>query len=329
MKETIIESLWTGATVKEQISNFLDDCRARRLSPRTVVTYSLHLQHLLKWADLNQVDELRQLTPGDIRNYMVHCQQPGFRGRKSPHTFHGAFRVLKTFLRFNVTEGVIQSNPIDNIRAPKLPQRILPAMTDDDVKAVIDHWSDWERKPVGERSGWDAFQLRNLALFYFMLDTGLRVEEVTKCKTEDVDLDSGRVFVRSGKGDKQRLTFIGKKTIEYLKKYLKLRKHIRSDSLWHGNNGKLTVSGIQTLFRKVEYKTGVKVSPHRIRRTFAINMLRNGADLYRLRDLMGHSDIRTLERYLAMDERDLAEIHKKCGPVSGMQKMSRDPMLYM
>jgi site-specific recombinase XerD len=296
---------------------YIAACRSRRLSKRTIEAYNYYLNWFESWAKSVTVTDVRAVDATIIRNFLVSIQTSALGKKRSPNTIHGMSRVLRSFYVFLEKEEVVPVSPMRKVSAPKLPKRIMPALSEDEVRAFIVHWSQWERKPRNERTGLDLFQLRNLALFFFLLDTGLRVEECSRVLMSDVDIKTGRVFVRCGKGENDRVTFASEATLKYVRQYIRL---LSSDSkaLWIGQYGPIGSDGIQMIFKRVSRELQIQVSPHKIRRTFAIMMLRNGADLYRLKELMGHSDIRTLERYLAIDENELGICVSKNSPVNSI-----------
>ena len=311
---------WKSFDVSEQVELFIANCRSRRLKARTIEFYSFHLEWFLKWCNEVEIHEVHTLDTHLMRQYCIWFQSVGTTKAKSGHTLHSNYRVTKSFFEFLVGEDIIDANPFKKIKAPKRPKRILPALTDEEVLQIVEYWSRWEKKPRNKRNGLDLFELRNLALFYFLLDTGLRVQEASDVQVCDIDLRSGRVFVRSGKGDKDRVTFMGERTRKYVREYLRLLPAEVGSRLWIGQYGPMSSAGIQMVFKRLAREIDVQVSPHKIRRTFAISMLRNGADIYRLKEMMGHSDLRTLERYLEIREDDLAKVHKRCSPGDSIEK---------
>lgn len=307
---------WESSLIPELIEQYLEDCRARRLSKRTLEIYGFYLNRLARWCSEIGVSDVNDLNPELMRQHIIWHQQPGPRGKRTPSYVHGAFRVLRSFFKFLEVSEVISSSPIRSLKAPKLPKKILDPLTDEEIKLVIRTWSRWEKTPRHKRTGLQVFEMRNLALFYFLLDTGMRVAEAASCRIGDVDFKTGRVFVRCGKGEKDRLAFLSPTSLRYLQEYVRILPDSSESQLWIGQFGPLGASGIQMIFKRLGIDLGFQVSPHKIRRTFAILMLRNGSDLYRLRDLMGHADIRTLERYLKIDENDLRAAHSKWSPVA-------------
>ena len=136
-----------------------------------------------------------------------------------------------------------------------------------------------------------------------------------------MDLATGTVRVRHGKGGKGRVTFLGKKAMRMLKKYLEDRQGISEDEpLWISTHDqRMAYGGLRSLVRRRAKAAGVPAPTlHSFRRAFAINSLRNGADVYSLQRLMGHSDLTMLRRYLKQTEGDLHEAHRKAGPVDNM-----------
>lgn len=316
------ENPWTSFEVKEQIAAYLESCRSRRLSNRTVEAYTFYLNYFAKWSELIDVSDVRNFNPHLLRNYLEWVQKPKEGVNRSANTVHGAFRVLRSFFKFLESEEAIVVNPVNKLKAPRLPKQILPPLSNTEIQKIIEHWSAWETKTKAERNGLDLFDLRNLALFYFLLDTGVRVDECSRVRVHDVDFKSGRVFVRCGKGEKDRITFLSEFSLKYLSKYIRIVSTNETNLLWIGQLGPMSAPGIQMIFKRLSRELKFSISPHRIRRTFAIMMLRNGADLYRLKELMGHSDIRTLESYLSINEEDIKAVHKSHSPVSTLSSMN-------
>lgn len=192
------------------------------------------------------------------------------------------------------------------VKMPRLDSPIMPAFTEADVKALLDA----------------CLNGRDKALVLFMLDTGLRASELLAVNLGDVDVGTGAVMVRLGKGKKARTVYLGGKTRQTLQRYLRRRQDAltmdASSPLWVSltNGGRLKVAGLRQVLRRMGERSGVDhCHPHTFRRTFALWSLRAGMDIYSLQRLMGHSDLTMLRRYLALVESDLQSAHRKHGPV--------------
>jgi site-specific recombinase XerD len=165
-----------------------------------------------------------------------------------------------------------------------------------------------------------------------MLDTGLRVSEVARLKTEDVDFDQRRLKV-IGKGNKRRLVYIGGKVSEILRGYL---EHCRPylpqgpTPVANGNGvlfpsaatgGQFIPTEISRIMMRRMDKVGIpraNSSAHRLRHTFAVNFLRGGGGAFQLQRLLGHSTLNMTRRYVMLADEDLAEAHRKASPVDRM-----------
>ncbi len=192
------------------------------------------------------------------------------------------------------------------VKMPRLDNRILPAFTEADVKALLDA----------------CLSGRDKAIVLFLLDTGLRASEFVALNLGDVDMASGAVMVRQGKGGKDRQVYLGAKTRQTLQRHLRRRRDAEpmgaSSPLWASltTGNRLRRAGLRQVLRRLGERSGVEhCHPHTFRRTFALWSLRAGMDIYSLQRLMGHSDLTMLRRYLALVEQDLQNAHRKHGPV--------------
>ncbi len=163
---------------------------------------------------------------------------------------------------------------------------------------------------------------RDRAAMLCLLDSGCRAAEFLALNIGDVNLASGAVTVRKGKGAKTRVTFLGAKARKALLAYLRQRPEAgATDPLWISSTlgTRLTYSGLRMLVQKRARVAGVQAPPlHAFRRAFAIGALRGGVDLVSLQRLLGHADLSVIRRYLAQTEEDLARAHAKGSPVDNL-----------
>jgi site-specific recombinase XerD len=159
-----------------------------------------------------------------------------------------------------------------------------------------------------------------------MLDTGLRANEIISLDIGDLDIETGAVHVRHGKGDQKRTVFLGSRSRREYLRYLRFRSGELSDnepiwlSLKGDNVGKrLKYSGLrQILQRRSENARVATPTAHDFRRAFAITYLRNGGDIFTLRHLLGHKTLEMVMRYLAIAKVDLGNAHRKASPADSM-----------
>lgn len=148
--------------------------------------------------------------------------------------------------------------------------------------------------------------LRNKAMITLMINTGLRVSEVTNLKTNQVDLNSRSLKVVNGKGHKDRNLIIPEHTAELLKQWNKKRS--QGDYLFNTKEGKqLQVRYIQAMIKRYSNRAGIdkNIYPHSLRHTFATNFYRQTKDIETLRKLLGHSDISTTQIYISLANIDV------------------------
>ncbi len=288
-------------TLVETYCLFELDNRARGLSPRTLQYYAFHLHQFSTWCDAQHVTHLHQVTPVSLRGYLVHLQDQHW----SDWSIHGAARSLRRFFRFCLTEGLIDTSPMVRVKMPKLPKKILPAFSTQDIDKLL---------------GAATIQ-RDTALVLFLLDTGTRAAECAALNLADVDAKLGVVHIRQGKGGKDRYVFMGSRTSKAVMRYTMGREHTTGAPLWLTETGtRLTLEGLRQVLRRLGKRAGVEhCHPHTFRRTFALWALRAGMNIYHLQRLMGHADITMLRQYLDMVTEDVQAAHQSAGIVDKLK----------
>ncbi|RAL57556.1 hypothetical protein BLD25_02790 [Candidatus Gracilibacteria bacterium GN02-872] len=131
------------------------------------------------------------------------------------------------------------------------------------------------------------------------LYTGLRRNELLELKRENIS--ENKIFVSSGKGDKDRSIYIPDHFYQKLLEYMKVTAYVSDFLFFSQRREKLSESGIKKIFDEIKKKSGIKVlHPHRLRHTYASRLLEQGIDLAVVRDQMGHTNISTTNRYIAV-----------------------------
>lgn len=289
--------------LQDAVQDFLLHQRASRHSPRTIENHVLALGKLKAWADAEGLTSLADLTTLHLRRFIVHVQEaPTWKGTAPrPTTVHTLHKNVAAFMRFHEEEGNLPKSPMRRIKPPKLDQELLPAFTAEELKRL-----------ESGTNGTDPRSLRNRALIYFMIDTGCRLAEVANMRLDDIDLSTGMVKVRRGKGGKDRMTRLGFKALKALTRYTRSRNDMLRN-VWVGKYGAMTADGIAITLIKLGSACGVHCTAHKFRRTTALTMLRNGCDIFSIKSLLGHSDLQVLQRYLAQTEADITRAHERFG----------------
>ncbi len=288
-----------GNRLRQAVNLFLLDCEARNLTPATLRFYWQRLGLFVGYAERAGVTTPAAITPALLRAYLLD-----FRERQlSPYYQHQHARALRTLCNFWVRDGLLADSPMRTVRAPKLPRDVLPPFTADDVRALLDACE----------------QERDAALVLTLLDSGLRASELIVLNVGDVDLTTGAVRVRRGKGGKTRIVFTGARTRKAIMRYLMTRASPPADAplfVTLTTGTRLAFYGLQSLLGRLGRAAGVKpMGAHRFRRTFAIESLRAGMPLPQLAALMGHEGLAVLQRYLRLVDEDLRAAHAAHGAV--------------
>lgn len=281
-------------TFPEALHGFLLDKQASLRAPRTLEYYRRVLGDFSLWLEREGVADLARLRPLHVRAYLV-----AIRGRGYSDATVGLYaRGLRAYLRFCHAEGYMPEAL--RFDMPKAERKLKRALTPAEAQALIAACED----------------LRDLALLTLMLDTGLRLGEVAALTWADLDLATGAVRVRRGKGGKGRLSVVGLKTRRALLKYRRSSEATDGDApLWVGKRGALGPSGVAQAVRRIGRKAGLEVSPHALRRTFATLSATGGMSVVTLQALMGHATIGQTVEYVRMTGADLQSAHEAAGPV--------------
>jgi site-specific recombinase XerD len=308
LNQWTITNVFGDEDIKKWAEAFLVDKHSQNLSPGTIHFYKSKLQLFTLFCVSVGIEQMSQLTPILVREYLLHLEQKGH----NPGGVHAAYRTLRAFLYWweKEFEPEAWKNPILKVKAPKVSVKPLEPVSISQIEAMI-----------ATCNANDFFDLRDKAFMLFLLDTGARASETCAVNLGEIDLQNGSVLIRSGKGGKPRTVFLGKKARRALRRYLKSRgKQINmqtNSALWvNQNHFRLTYWGINQIIRRRAKDSNIeKPSLHDFRRAFALNFLRNGGDVYSLQNLMGHADLQVLRRYLAQTVEDIRIAHIKYSPV--------------
>lgn len=285
-------------TVRHYLAGFTVDRRSRGLARGTIQYYITELNLFCAFLDEQGVAQLEEVTPDLVRKYLL-----GLGRSRQPGGVHAAYRAVRAFFNWYEEEFEPEGwkNPMRKVKGPKVAKNPLEGASVETIQAMM-------RACKTEQGKRDHLILRVL------FDTGLRASELLSLDVEDIDLITGSVKVRKGKGGKARTVFLGGKSRKELRAYLKGGGI--DGALFRTEGGeRLRYQGLMKIIRRRAADAGVKApGPHDFRRAFAITMLRDGCDLARLAELMGHSSLEVLRRYLHLVTEDLMQIHAQIGP---------------
>ena len=251
--------------------------KRKNFSSCTVKNYLHRVAQFRLWLRI----PLPTVTPREIGAYVDHLLRKGL----SPKTITCHLQTIRLFFDYLIDEGqASMENPVRkiSIRLPKpLPRHLKDAEVEKFLSVITDP--------------------RDRAMFLLMLRSGLRVQEVAHLTLDAVEYRKRQVFVASGKGVKDRVVYLSDDARAALETYLQKRSS-KKGALFLVQKGTLrgepiSLRGIQ---KRIEYytrQTGLDVSCHRLRHTFATQLLNADADLATIQDLLGHAHITTTQRY--------------------------------
>ncbi len=267
----------------------------------TKKTTQRYKQVILQYCRNSHITEIEQVTTDNVRDLF-------YKGRANnnwtSNTYHSYYKSLKVFFRWCVKENYLTFNPTDNIELPKLEKSLPKALSKDDAERILEIVRNY---PFDNKF----LQLRNYAIFSTFIYAGIRKDELLNLKYADVDLEGLSMFIRLGKGQKDRIIPINYRLAEILQKYIEIRKKAFKTcpeffTSYTYDMG-FTDSGLKRLILKIRKASGIKFASHKLRHTFATLMLEGGCDIFSLSKMMGHSDIKTTTIYLAASVNHLRE----------------------
>ncbi|MBA4385156.1 MAG: hypothetical protein C0410_10510 [Anaerolinea sp.] len=292
--------------LKTWINNFLIDRKAQNMAKGTLYFYKTKLELFTKFCDSQSIDSIFQIDSNLIRQFLFYLETTDH----NAGGIHACYRALKTFLNWwdYEVEPENWKNPIRKVKSPMNPVEIKDPANIDDVQAIIDTCST--NSLIG---------LRDKAIFFILLDTGVRAQELLSLTHEYINLATGEMIIRLGKGRKQRVVYIGAKTKKLVKAYLRFRTD-NSPYLWITKDSEpLTYWGLKSMVKRRAKIANVHPPEiHAFRRWFALTCLRAGADVYAVQELMGHADLQIMKRYLKQTNQDIMLAHKKASPVDSL-----------
>jgi len=272
--------------------------QGRGVSPNTLRNYR---QALLEFKATVPDKSWWELKPADFKAYLyrlARAQQLG------PSTVRLRFAALRTFYRLAVREGKMKLNPVSDLPLPKLPRRLPVFLNQEQIAALLDApkklWTQEEKRLAAgarkkdRRSVQNWQMLRDIAWLELFYSAGLRLSELVEIKRSNLDLHQGTVRV-IGKGRKERLCPLGNPAVRALEAYLDACPH-DVDALFVSAQGKqLNGRTVQLALKRYLAAAGLdaKLTPHKLRHTFATHLLDHGADLRSVQELLGHSQLTT------------------------------------
>lgn len=303
-------------TLAELIEDYLAHQAALNFTEATITSNRDRIYRFRRWlAEQAHVESLEQLRPEHLRRW--HRSLSEWRTSKDlPLKASAMNRLLicaRGLLTFLARQGLANKDLIEQLPKVKephnLPGQVLPHAQ---MRKLL------TRIPTTSTAGY-----RNRAMLELMYSTGIRVGELLGLNVADVNLEAHVALVR-GKGRKERMVPIGRTAMRCLETYLKairpfLVRDPREEALFiHENNGghRLSYTTFNRMLKTCAHGAGLEasISPHTFRRSCTTELIRGGANMYHVKELLGHESLDTLNHYVRLTINDLKATHSKTHP---------------
>lgn len=268
----------------------------RNLSPNTIEAYRNDLAHLEAFMMRNNL-KLENVTLEQLHTFAASLHEYGITPRSQARVLSG----VRSFFRFLVLDGVVESDPTELLEWPSLPEHLPVVLTLEEIDRIEDSID------LSKAEG-----ARNRAIIEVLFSCGLRVSELVNMKLCDLYLED-RVLLVRGKGNKERLVPVSNKAIADLKRWFFDRNLMKikpgeDDYVFLNRRGAhLTRTMILIMVKRQAEEAGIKktISPHTFRHSFATALLQGGADLRSIQAMLGHEKIDTTLVYTHISNEQL------------------------
>lgn len=294
-------------TLDLALQQFLDHLRVEReLTPATVEAYGRDLAQFAEFAAARRVKSVDAVRSIDVLDFLVHLTDRKLAARSQARRLV----ALRQLFKFAKGERLIAVDPTEDIDLPRYGRKLPDFLTVEEVDRLL---TAPDRRTLRG--------LRDAAMLETLYATGLRVSELVKLRLRDVNFDAGYLLTY-GKGRKERLVPVGEAALGAVRTYLDGARGAFSggrslDALFLTHHGRaMTRQGFWKLLGRYASAAGIRkrISPHKLRHSFATHLVERGADLRAVQAMLGHADIGTTEIYTHVSRRHLRAVYDRFHP---------------
>ncbi len=286
---------------------FLAHVRVEKgLSENTVEAYGRDLRRYLEHLGELGISAWARVGRAEVQAHLGELVRRGL----SPRSQARALSAIRSLHALLVAERLAEVDATDELDAPRPGRRLPGLLSHEEVERLLG--TPDPRTPAGRR---------DRAMLELLYATGLRVSELVSLRLNDVNLET-RVLIARGKGDKERLVPVGAPAAEAVKAYLatareRLLRGRRSKDLFvTPRGGRMTRQGFAKILDRQARRAGIRrrISPHKLRHSFATHLLEGGADLRAVQEMLGHADVSTTQIYTHVDRSHVKRLHERFHP---------------
>lgn len=263
------------------------EMRLRGFSNLTIKSYIYYNKCFLDYIKKNE----NEIVEEDVKKYIGHLISDKEYSASS-------ISLIRASLKFYYDE-ILKKN-IVNFKTPKSEKKLPIVLNKIEIKKLIGA----------------AKNKRDQLIIKMLYSSGLRLGECINLKINDIEFEEGMLWVRKGKGKKDRVTIVSKNLVVELKDYLKGRP-FESEYMLAGPNGVLSPRQVERIISSAAKRAGIakKVTPHTLRHCFATHLLEVGIDIRKIQELLGHSNLQTTQIYTRVSKEELKKVKS---PLDGL-----------
>ena len=254
------------------------EIKLKGFSKRTAKMYKLYNKHFLDFSKLSP----KKVCEDDIKIYLSEKQDKGISNR--------TLNLVRAALLFAYNKILGNEFKIDTL---KIQKSVPVVLTKNEIDCLFESLKNPNHKRI-------------LQLYY---SSGLRLTEATNLRKKDLDLDNGILWIRNGKGGKDRMTILSKRLCEEFRQVFAYKK---ANDFLFTNKGNSPISGrnVQYIIEKARRRSGIEkdIHIHTLRHSFATHLLENGVDIRKIQELLGHSDLSTTQIYAQVSSEEIKKI---------------------
>ena len=249
-----------------------------------------------------KVYEIDKSMAGAVRDAQVTNGERGLKRKMS---------ALRSFYAYYYKHQMIEKNPTLLVDMPKLHDKAIIRLDDDETAALLDYIEHGGDDLSGQKKiYYEKTKIRDLAIVTLLLGTGIRVSECVGLDVEDVDFKNNGIKV-TRKGGNEMIVYFGPEVEKALKRYLEVREGItplpgHEHALFYSaQRRRIGVQAVENLVKKYarQVTTTKKITPHKLRSTYGTALYQETGDIYLVADVLGHRDVNTTKKhYAALDD---------------------------
>lgn len=296
---------------KTALSLFLDDCEIRNLREHTIQYYKNELSQYYKLLreqdiDTSPLNITKEILKQNIILYMKNNK------KNQVVTINTRLRAIRAFFNFLYREKYIKENPASDLKLLKDRKKVVETFTVEQLNSLFKQPN--LRTFVG---------VRDYTFMLLLLETGIRVSELEGICLSDIHWSDSTVLIRNTKGYKQRLVPFQSKMKKQLEKYIQIRGVVETDALFVTLDGeRMSKRQFQSRVSKYGKEAGIKgvrCSCHTFRHTFAKMAVKQGAGIFELQQILGHTSMEMVKVYVNLFSEDVKEKHKTFSPLRNIE----------